>query len=97
MGKPSSSEDEQPQAAQAALAQQMAATGKTETQEGIPRFNLALPSLEQPVANYGRQPAKTPPATATTSWNAMNFGEGMRRLAIFVGVLGMIAGGSIRI
>ncbi len=83
MGKSSSSEDGQLQAAQAALARQMAATGQPETQEGAAPFTLALPS-----------PNGDSLALARAGKPTMNFNQGMRRLAIFAGVLGAVAGGA---
>lgn len=62
MSKPvSSAASEQ---AQNALAGQMAATGKTQTQEGSTLFNLALPGLEQAEGYYGKLASGDPNALA---------------------------------
>ena len=50
--------------AQDQLAQQMAATGATETAEGSKLFNLALPGLEQSEAYYGKLASGDPNALA---------------------------------
>jgi len=50
--------------AQNALANQMAATGATETAEGSKLFNMALPGLEQSEAYYGKLASGDPNALA---------------------------------
>lgn len=62
MSKPTSSAVDQQ--AQAELAQQMAATGATQTAEGSKLFNLALPGLEQSEAYYGKLASGDPNALA---------------------------------
>ena len=52
------------QQAQASLAQQMAATGATETAQGSQLFNLALPGLQQSEAYYGKLASGDPNALA---------------------------------
>ena len=53
MGKPSG-ENAQLQQSQSLLAQQMAATGATSTEEGSQLFNMALPGLEQSESYYNK-------------------------------------------
>lgn len=62
MSKPTSSAADQQ--AQATLAQQMAATGATQTAEGSQLFNMALPGLEQSEAYYGKLSSGDPNALA---------------------------------
>lgn len=50
--------------AQNDLAEQMAATGKTETQQGSTLFNLALPGLQQSESYYGKLASGDPNALA---------------------------------
>ena len=52
------------QASQANLANQMAATGATETAEGSKLFNMALPGLEQSESYYGKLASGDPNALA---------------------------------
>jgi hypothetical protein len=52
------------QASQANLANQMAATGATETAEGTKLFNMALPGLEQSESYYGKLASGDPNALA---------------------------------
>jgi len=62
MSKPvSSAASEQ---AQNALAEQMAATGATETAQGTTLFNLALPGLQQAESYYGKLASGDPNALA---------------------------------
>ena len=62
MSKPvSSAASEQ---AQNALAQQMAATGATQTAEGSQLFNMALPGLQQSESYYGKLASGDPSALA---------------------------------
>jgi hypothetical protein len=49
---------------QAALADQMAASGKTQTAEGSTLFNMALPGLEQSESYYGKLASGDPNALA---------------------------------
>ena len=62
MSKPVSSASAEQ--AQDALAQQMAATGATETAQGSTLFNLALPGLQQSEAYYGKLASGDPNALA---------------------------------
>jgi hypothetical protein len=52
---------------QDALANQMAATGATETAQGSQLFNMALPGLEQSEAYYGKLASGDPNALATAN------------------------------
>ena len=60
--KPVSSESSQ--VAQDKLAEQMAATGATQTAEGSKLFNMALPGLEQSESYYGKLASGDPNALA---------------------------------
>jgi hypothetical protein len=53
--------------AQDALANQMAATGATETAEGSQLFNMALPGLQQAEGYYGKLASGDPQALATAN------------------------------
>ena len=63
MGKPSG-EDQQLQAAQASLANQMSATGSQSAQEGSTLFNLGLPGLQKSESYYGKLASGDPNALA---------------------------------
>jgi hypothetical protein len=64
MGKSSSSEDSQLQAAQAQLANVMSQTGQPSAQESSTPFNLALRDIEQPEAYYKKLRSDEPLALA---------------------------------